>query len=70
MRGNKKIDGFDYLAGTSVRLTTTQVKQIIRVIVEAGGFRRVENGETFLHDKSGKIVYEFYSNVNVTKSGD
>lgn len=64
---NRLIEGFDYIADKPVKLPLNEVRRIIRNAVEAGGFRRVEHGETFLHDKTSKVIFEFYSNVNTLK---
>jgi len=38
-------------------------RALVGAVVAAGGFRRFEAGETFLHAKGGKILVEIYGNI-------
>jgi hypothetical protein len=43
-------------------------KQRLAEVIRDGGFRRVEHGETFGHDKNGRIRFEVYATVPVPKA--
>lgn len=64
------IDGFDYRIDKPVKLTRSEWRNHLRAIVHAGGFRRVEHGETFGHGKDGRIAFEIYANVSERQSLD
>jgi len=55
--------GFDYRLGRSVERARAEWRELLRTTIAAGGRRRVEAGETFIHGADGKIVAEIYSNV-------
>lgn len=63
----KLIPGFDYSKGKQVEFTKVDWVNLIEKIIIHGGFRRVENGETFLHGKDGIMICEIYQNVQVKK---
>lgn len=58
------IDGFDYTTGKAVQLTRAQWRDKIRAVIETGGRRRVDHGETFLHGKNARITAEIYANLS------
>ncbi len=55
--------GFNYTAQAEFDLPVAELREEIITITKAGGFRRVEDGETFLHGKDGKIIWEAYGNM-------
>lgn len=59
----KQIEGFDYRVQQPSKRPTQEWKAHLREVIEAGGRRRVENGETFAHDAKGVIVFEIYGRV-------
>lgn len=60
MRGNKKVDGYDYQRQRTVTMT---VKEWREMYVPALFHRRVEDGETFYSRPGGKIAAEAYGNI-------
>lgn len=64
MSRNKLIPGADYVPRyTKAARTRLQWQELIASILAAGGRRRVENGETFVHDAQGLVVHEIYTNI-------
>ena len=65
----KVIYGADY-APTWARVVRTrgEWQEIIADVTKNGGRRRVEHGETFLHDSKGKMIHEIYANVPEPRS--
>lgn len=62
----KLIPGFDYLKGEPVSYTKTQWLELVKPIIDNGGRRRVEVGETFIHTKrDGILLWEIYDNLKV-----
>lgn len=61
----KHVAGFDYCAKIGGTRTMADWQEHMRKALEAGGYRRVENGETFVHDAKGKLLFEIYSNVRL-----
>ena len=72
--GKVYIEGYDYRypvglnrqAG-KVKLARKEWSKLVGIIVGAGGKRRHEAGETFLHAKGGAILVEIYGNVQAPK---
>lgn len=63
----KLVDGFDYRLGERVSLPLLEWRANTASALEQGGFRRAENGETFVHDKAGRILFEVYTIVPVRR---
>lgn len=63
----KLISGFDYQNGCAVEFTKSEWVITIEKAIMHGGFRRVENGETFLHGKDGLLICEVYENIGLKK---
>ena len=57
------IEGFDYTTHQRVELTRQQWQAQIATAVAAGGRRRVEGGETFIHGAGARIIAEAYANI-------
>lgn len=55
--------GFNYTTQADFDLPVAKLREELQEIVDNGGFRRVENGETFAHGKDGRIIWEAYGNV-------
>jgi hypothetical protein len=62
--------GFNYTTAAEFDLPVAQLREDLQTIIDGGGFRRVENGETFAHGSDGRIVWEAYGNVTLKKSGE
>lgn len=62
--------GFNYSTQASFDLPVSTLREDARKIITAGGYRRVENGETFIHGADGKLVWEAYGNVTVGKQSE
>jgi hypothetical protein len=60
---SNRIKGFDYERDTTVELTRAEWQERIAQAIEAGGFRRVVYGNTFVHACGGRIKAEIYTNV-------
>lgn len=60
--------GFNYATQAAFDLSVAQLREELQGIVDNGGFRRVENGETFAHGSDGVIIWEAYGNVPAAKS--
>lgn len=43
--------------------TRAQWDQLLLDVLAEGGRRRVEYGETFMHDAQGHLVHEVYANI-------
>jgi hypothetical protein len=54
------IKGFDYRTGLEVQKLSRAWRADMIAVVAEGGYRRVENGETFVHGKDGRIAFEVY----------
>jgi|HubBroStandDraft_4_1064222.scaffolds.fasta_scaffold01416_13 hypothetical protein len=61
--------GFDYALGRTVERTRVEWQAQMLKIRAAGGWRRVEQGETFVHTHTGRIALEIYSNVTLPTEG-
>ena len=66
----KSLKGWDYRQDKAVERTTKEWKQDLADVIKRGGFRRIENGETFAHIPfSGRklpnegIQFEIYGRV-------
>lgn len=57
------IEGWDYRTHTVVRKTRQEWQATIAELVKAGGRRRVEHGETFVHNPQGRIAVEIYARI-------
>lgn len=64
------VDGFDYRKGKPMARTRPEWRDELLAVIKAGGFRRVENGETFAHDKNGTLLFEAYANIHMKSQGD
>ena len=62
MRG-APIPGHCYETHADVSWTRAEWQDRMRRVIQAGGRRRVENGETFIHIHGGKLNSEIYANV-------
>lgn len=59
-----KLPGSTYVpAFAQVWRTRSEWQEIIAEEIKAGGSRRVEYGETFIHGKNGILRHEIYANV-------
>jgi len=65
MARRKTLPGFDYRTGRPVEAPISEWREHLRHLIEKGGFRRVEFGETFGHGKHGRIEFEVYGRVNL-----
>lgn len=59
----KLIEGFDYRTDKKRELTRAQWRDELRKIVEDGGRRRVDAGETFATGRDGVLAFEVYENI-------
>lgn len=61
----KLIEGFDYTGTNPVQrgYTVKEFQSLMREAVKAGAKRRAEDGDTFVHGKDGRILYEIYTIV-------
>ena len=66
-RGGTLIEGFDYTAHEPISLTRADWQTRIANTVDAGGRRRAEGGETFIHGPNGRLTAEIYAIVSVPK---
>lgn len=59
-----KIHGADYLPSfNQVARTKHEWQELLRAALKAGGQRRVENNETFIHGPGGLLRHEVYANI-------
>lgn len=59
-----KIHGADYVpVFQQLARTKYEWQQLMRDVLKAGGFRRVEGAETFIHGPDGRIRHEVYANI-------
>jgi hypothetical protein len=64
------IEGFDYRTQRPLRKTRAEVRaEIEPMLRRREAFRRVENGETFIHEKRGSILLELYGNMRFNEEG-
>jgi len=57
------VKGFDYRTGQGLDLPVRDLASQLQAVVDAGGYRRVEHGETFAHDVRGSLLWEAYGIV-------
>lgn len=57
--------GFNYTTEAAFDLPKAQLSEELQTIVNNGGRRRVEDGETFAHSSDGTIIWEAYGNVSL-----
>ena len=57
------IEGYDYKQHEAVARTAEEWQTLMAEAIKAGGRRRVEAGETYIHSPGGHIVAEIYANV-------
>jgi hypothetical protein len=60
---SNRIKGFDYETHTSVELTRAQWQERIAEAINAGGFRRVVYGDTYVHACGGRLKAEIHTDV-------
>jgi predicted P-loop ATPase/GTPase len=60
---SRTVKGFCYVTHTAMEESRAYWQQRMREALKAGGRRRVENGETFIHQRGGRLVAEVYANV-------
>lgn len=65
MATRELIKGFDYHKHDVAQLTRREWQERLRAVLASGGKRRVELGDTFAHDKSGKLLFEVYGNIPI-----
>lgn len=65
MARGQLIDGFDYRTGQAVQKSRADWRDALAQVVNAGGRRRVDGGETFAHGKDGLLLFEVYAVVPV-----
>jgi hypothetical protein len=58
------VKGFCYITGQELDLAPAYWRVRIEELLERGGRRRIEHGETFGHDRAGRIVFEVYGRVS------
>lgn len=59
-----KIHGADYVPHmVQVARTKYEWQELMRQATKAGGRRRFEDGETYIHGADGKIRHEVYANI-------
>jgi len=58
------MNGFDYHNGKAISQSVSQWRTQLLAVLSAGGFRRMEHGETFAHGADGKIAFEIYGRVS------
>tara|TARA_R110000868_G_scaffold23245_3_gene94054 strand:+ start:3159 stop:3341 length:183 start_codon:yes stop_codon:yes gene_type:complete len=60
------VKGFDYRVQLDVEKTAAEWRTEIKQVLSDKGHRRVEDGETFLHDVNGKLLVEIYGRIATT----
>ena len=60
----KLIKGYDYRDYAPKEFTRREWREEIQHVIKAGGYRRCEGGETFIHDNRGFLVLEIYANIS------
>ena len=59
-----QIHGADYVPSyRQLARTKHEWQQLLRDALKAGGTRRVENNETFIHNRFGFLLHEVYANI-------
>ena len=59
--------GFDYTTGKELELCIRDWRLKLTNLIEKGGYRRFEKGETFAHSSNGGVVFEVYGNITAFK---
>lgn len=57
--------GFNYVTQAEFDLPVVVLREDLKAIKANGGFRRVEDGETFAHAADGSLIWEAYGNVSL-----
>jgi len=60
---SNRIKGFDYDTHEIVELTRAEWQERIADAIEAGGFRRIVYGDTYVHACCGRLMAEIYTDV-------
>lgn len=63
MRRGKLIQGFDETTGQLVEATFAEWQARIGAAIRAGGWRRFEKGETYIHGPDALLIAEVFANV-------
>lgn len=63
MRRPKLIQGFDETTGQLVEATFAEWQDRIGAAIRAGGWRRFEAGETYIHGPDALLIAEVFANV-------
>lgn len=63
MRRSKLIQGFDETTGKLVEATFEEWQARIGAAIRAGGWRRFEKGETYIHGPDALLIAEVFANV-------
>lgn len=65
-----QIKGFDYTTQQAVARSRKDWAILFEQVIQAGGRRRVDHGETFAHDESGRLLFEVYANIQMDEEPD
>lgn len=65
-----QIKGFDYTSQQTIAHTRKDWAILFEQVVQAGGKRRAEHGETFAHDEHGRLLFEVYANIHLDEEPD
>lgn len=68
MKGKRLIPGFDEIIQKPVEKTRAEWQALIAQTIAAGGRRRFEKGETFIHGRDALLIAEIYANVPAPKT--
>lgn len=63
----KLIPGYDYTTQKPIEASRTEWQQRIAAAIKAGGRRRFEKGETYIHGRDALLIAEIYANVRAPK---
>lgn len=66
MRNDRKIKGAIYSPYRQIEQTRAEWQRLMSDAIAAGGKRRAEGGETFIHGNGGHLVGEIYEIVPVS----
>ena len=67
MKPELLIPGFDEVTHQPVEKTRTEWQALMAQAIAAGGRRRVEKGETFIHGPDALLIAYIYANVPAPK---
>lgn len=67
MSRERSIEGFDYRRGRPRSLSAREWRQELDAVLGDGGWRRVEQGETFAHARDGALQFEAYAAIRPTR---